>query len=465
MSRILLLGMCPLPFENETHTLGPGKRTWQFASSLQKDGHRICLICSRHLAAYSNNPLPPVVATELDSMTYYSLDQTKFEDYEWLQRIHDNFRPDCIIGATVYPSSVAASIRSDRPFWADLFGHLMAEAQTKSYVFNDDYYLNQMWKLEQTVLDRADIFSVVSEPQRFATIGELGTRGRLSKSTTGYLFVHTIPCATNDQLPPRESISPSELRGVLVDPNDFVLLWSGGYNTWTDVDTLFTGLEEAFSRNPRVRFVSTGGQIESHDDLTYLHFLKRIDSSRFRDRFIMKGWIPFAQVPAFWKDADAGINIDRLSYEAILGSRNRVLDWMQIRLPVFTSEVCELSSIIRARELGFTFRSQDVNDFVETLLFMADHPDLLKERAEAAHTFALEHFNPMTTTEFLRQWARCPTPAPDRHAPRPYIEKYSATQSLDYRHYIATIKNQLAHKGIKGTMKWVISRHPFSGSK
>lgn len=465
MSRILLFGMCPLPFENESHTLGPGKRTWQFASSLQKQGHNICMVCSRHLAAYAHTTLPPIVATEYDSMVYYSLDQTHFEDAKWLQGVHNNFKPDCIVSATVYPSSIATSLKSDLPIWADLFGHLMAEAQTKALVFNDNYYLNQMWKLEQTVLDRADVFSVVSTPQSFATIGELGTRGRLSKSTTGYQFVHTIPCAINNQQRATDCIASTGLRGDRIAPDDFLLLWSGGYNTWTDVDTLFTGLETAFKRNSKIKFVSTGGQIESHDDLTYLHFLRKIESSEFRDRFIMKGWIPFSEVPSYWKDADAGINIDRLSYEGILGSRNRILDWMQFKLPVITSEVCELSSIIRTHELGFTFQSQNVDDFVNTLLFMANNPELLKQRANAAHTFALSDYDPMITTKPLLDWAMNPTRSPDRNEPRPYIEKNRTSCAIDYKHYIATIMNQLRHKGVRGTIRWVMSRHPFSITK
>ena len=45
------------------------------------------------------------------------------------------------------------------------------------------------------------------------------------------------------------------------------MLWSGGYNLWTDVDTLFRGLEAAMARNPKVHFLSTGGAIDGTDTL------------------------------------------------------------------------------------------------------------------------------------------------------------------------------------------------------
>ena len=173
MKKILLLGMSPLPTENEICTLGPGKRTWQFTKALLAEGHRVVLICSRHLAAYKSKNLMPIIAEEHDNLIYYSIEQSVFESVTWIQQIHDRFEPDCIVGATVFPTSIAVQLRTNLPIWGDLFGHLMAEAQTKSFVFNDDYYILKMWEFEERVLDRADAFSVVSTPRLMQPSGNL----------------------------------------------------------------------------------------------------------------------------------------------------------------------------------------------------------------------------------------------------------------------------------------------------
>ena len=39
MSKVLVCGMCPLPWENTEKNYGPGIRTWQFAWSLANAGH------------------------------------------------------------------------------------------------------------------------------------------------------------------------------------------------------------------------------------------------------------------------------------------------------------------------------------------------------------------------------------------------------------------------------------------
>jgi len=43
MSKIFILGMSPLPFENDRKVYGTGTRTWQFILPLLEKGHKICV--------------------------------------------------------------------------------------------------------------------------------------------------------------------------------------------------------------------------------------------------------------------------------------------------------------------------------------------------------------------------------------------------------------------------------------
>ena len=58
------------------------------------------------------------------------------------------------------------------------------------------------------------------------------------------------------------------MRGRLVPEDAFVVLWSGGYNVWSDIETLLQGLEKAMDEQPSIHFLSTGGAISGHDDAT-----------------------------------------------------------------------------------------------------------------------------------------------------------------------------------------------------
>jgi len=118
----------------------------------------------------------------------------------------------------------------ERPVWADVFGSLLAEAQAKAAVYDNDYLLDHFARMNRSIILKADRFSTVSGPQKNELIGQLGVFSRLKVSTFGYDFVRSIPCGVQDREfpPPADPFTGRE-------NGDFIVLWSGGFNTWTDV--------------------------------------------------------------------------------------------------------------------------------------------------------------------------------------------------------------------------------------
>ncbi len=218
-------------------------------------------------------------------------------------------------GDGAVPSSLAVQIKTGKPIWADLFGSLLAEAQAKAEVYSDNFYTSYWRKFEVLTLKRADMFSTVSMPQKYSLIGELGILGRLNRYTLNYDFIQVMPICFDEEPFQHQK---NALRNVRVKADDFVIFWSGGYNTWTDAETLFRGLVKAMERNEKIKFVSTGGAIDRHDDITFAKFCDDVRQSKYQDRFIFLGWVPTADVPNFYLESDVGINIDRFSYEAML---------------------------------------------------------------------------------------------------------------------------------------------------
>lgn len=410
MTTVLLLGHTPLPFENRNKMFGPGIRTWQFAKPLFDDGHKVIVVGSRIPFVYDSDA-PPLSVTCQEGITVHSLDQHLFETGSYVQNLVDQYRPDCIVGATAFPSRVACELRTELPVWVDFFGDPMAEAQAKAFTYCDDAYIEHFKRFSEIAISRGDVFSSVSEPQKHALIGQLGLLGRLNQYTHGTPLVHSIPCAIEPK-PCREH--RSLLRGVRIDHDDFAVLWSGGYNTWTDVDTLFHGLEAAMSQDARIRFVSTGGQIDGHDEVTYPRFLAMIERSRFRDRFIMLGWVPSADVLDYSLACDVGINIDARNYEALLGSRNRIIQWMDLGIPVLTTETSEITSLLRTERLGFVFEHGNGRSLAKGILDLLNNPEERRERVKRATDYVRCHWTFEATTRPLREWVTHPVSSPDR---------------------------------------------------
>ncbi|MEW5871693.1 MAG: glycosyltransferase [Chloroflexota bacterium] len=409
MTRVLLAGGCPLPVENQARTYSVGMRTWQFAAPLLADGHEVCLVASRLMYEYPAGT-PDVTKTEDGGLTYYSVTNQLFAGSDFVQRICDDFQPDCIVGANSFPSYVAAGLRSDKPLWADLNGHLMTEAQTSAAHFDDDKYLLHHLNFEAAILRRADAISVTAVPQLYATLGEMGLLGRLNKRTVGHEFIHCIPNALE---PVAYQPAQPALRGVSVEQDDFVVLWSGGYNTWADVDTLFAGLEKAMSQRTNIRFVSTGGQIDGHDERTYARFQELVQASPYASRFILKGWLPRQQLPDHYLESDVAVVIDKNTLEPVMGTRTRIYDWSRAALPTLATNLCDLIQAMSRQGVCYTVPTGDPETLAAALLYLAEYRQELKETGQRARQYLFENFTLEKTTEPLRSWVQAPGHAPD----------------------------------------------------
>jgi glycosyltransferase involved in cell wall biosynthesis len=407
MTRVLMFGFGPLPIEN-LRTMAPGLRTWHFLRVLLDAGHDVWLVANRVYGTYPDD-LPGIVSQRKDRWTYYSIADVHWHNPSVMRPLLADARAECVVAVTTPASAVATDTVGGLPMWADLYGSIMAEAQLKALVYGDDTYLSHFWTMERKAIERGDIFSTVSERQKWSLIGELGMWGRLNQWTSGYDFATAMPIAS-------ETTPYQSRRSVLretIGEDAFVILYSGGYNTWTDVDTLFNALEVVLCQCPNVVLVSTGGKIEGHDDMTYTRFQKLIEGSRYRERYHLRGWVPSEDIPSYYLESNVAVNVDRPSYEAMLGSRTRALDWMRAGLPCVLSSLTELSDEIEKAGAGLTYRPGDSQDLVRCLLQCINDPKAAAEMGQRGRQLLLERFTFEATSKRLLEWVEKPTHAPD----------------------------------------------------
>jgi glycosyltransferase involved in cell wall biosynthesis len=408
LGRVLVLGHAPLPWEDLTRFYAPGTRTWQFAKPLIDDGHEVTILAARIPFTYPDD-MEPVVRLREHGCEVCRVDQTEFEAGGFTDRLMSEGDPDCVVCANSYPSYVGSLYVGERPMWADENGSLLAEAQAKAAVYGDDSSLEHFFRMNRRILEAADVFSAVSLPQKHELIGELAVLGRLNSRTYGYEFVHALPVGVQDMkmLPPRDPTRGS------VKKDDFIVLWSGGYNTWTDIETLFEGLELAMEESPRVRFVSTGGEIRGHDEKTYPRFHGMVERSRFPDRYHLKGWVSRSEAMSYYATASVGINIDDSNYEVMFGYRNRIVEWALSGLPAISTDLCELTARFAAAGLLFPFPAGSPRGLADRIIELeADRAELARA-SDRIRSFVLEEFTFEKTTAPLRAWVRSPTHAPD----------------------------------------------------
>lgn len=409
MSRVLVAGVAPLPFEESLKNYGPGIRTWQFARGLLHAGHEVQIVAMRVADAYVGSRSDET--TTHDGIEVRCVDDDSFLRGGAVEEIMESFAPEVLVGATIYGSSALARCCRELPLWADQFGHVMAEAQAKAALDGDNRLLPYFWGLLEPVLRRADKISVVSRRQRFAAIGELGVLGRLTAETCGYEFVEVLPCS-QDPFPERVT-GPPILRPATVPEDAFVVLWSGSYNVWSDVDVLFRALSRAMREEPRIHFVSTGGEVPGYDESTYARFRTLCSESEHSRRFHLLGWRPASEIRRIWAESDLGVLTERAIHEGELGSKNRVVQWLAFGLPVAYNRVGDLGDLLADEGLGEVFPVGDADGLAALLVATARNPERSRTRAAEARRFVAEHLSYAATTAPLCDWASLARRAPD----------------------------------------------------
>lgn len=461
--KILILGQGPLPPEldaSEGQRLSaPGIRAWHFARALHEAGHAVALISLHNGtgASSSSRVLEP-------NLTLYKLYEAAVTGEGALARLEKEIEPDGAVGVSAWPSYMGALFLSPEiPFWGDLFGSPLAEGQAKAVTLQDDTVLEPFARFEQVVLRRVDAVSAVSTHQQYATIGALAGCGRLNRHTDGYRLAYTIPATLDPQILP--AAQAPFLRGPVAPPEAFVILWSGGFNTWTDIDTLFAGLEGAMAARPELHFVATGGALPPHDSQTYPRFQAKVAASPYSERYHLLGWRPYEGLHNYYLESDLGLILDRWSYEGVLGSRTRLLDWLLYGLPAVVTVTAELTEELVWEGLAFDFPHGDSAALAELLIRLSQQRKTLGATRERARRYVIERFAYPVACRPLLEWAARPRRAPDAGKPLPVFSTSSNTETerllADYRAQLEAKNAQIASlEGWANDMQARLKSHP-----
>lgn len=416
MSRILIFGVGPMPFEQPRRTYGGANRAWHFARPLRDAGHDVTLVTMRATDHTRERDAAHRRQT-IEGIDFHSIDElAQLRDDAFIARLYQEINPDGVIGVNTLPAWRACSVPTEAPIWVDLMGYALGEAQIQAAGQQRPDVLYHHWAMIRVLLRRADVFSSLGDSQTCALVGELGLAGRLTTRTAGYRFVHTMPIARDPG-----SLAPQRrpIRGILAGPDDCVVLWQGGFNHWMDPDTLVKGMNRALAAEPRLRFVVIGGAIDGHDDTSYPRVRDGLLAGPGRERVHLQGWVPPHEVGDYLHDADVGINVDRECYESHIGGRNRITDMMHAGLPVVTTLASDITRAVQAAGCGLVFPIGDAEALARHLLWAAAHRDELRAMGERGRAYAERYYTYEATTHDVLHWAQAPYHAPDWPTPGP----------------------------------------------
>jgi glycosyltransferase involved in cell wall biosynthesis len=393
--KVFLVGTGPLPEDGPRELGFPALRTRQFLLPMLEAGHDVMLAClvaaeggeaegaaAGNGGASGGTPAGAAVAREREiataqgprSIRYAVVRPDEPGRFLMLRDLRGDFGPDVTVTAGPFlPMAAGPRAAGDEPLWVDIPGDPMSEAQARAYRSGSVDPLHRYREMLGWALARGDRFSVISGTQRAALLGALGLAGRLTGEAMGHEFVHVVPGSVDGLhagADPRQAPVPERLPPLPADA--LVVLFSGGYNTWLDGETLLDGLLRAMEKDPRIHYVSTGGPLRGHDEWSFHRFAERAKASPHGRRFHLLGWVPTESLPAVYARADLGLFVDLPCYEAELGARTRVLAALERGLPVAATDSCETTHELRGTPWLFALPPKDPAALADLLCDLAE---------------------------------------------------------------------------------------------
>jgi glycosyltransferase involved in cell wall biosynthesis len=430
---VVVFGAGATPAEPQFAVTAPGARTWQMARTIALGMQPAAgLLSPPHiiivgLEAARRETGDPTISLKLlgdagrvVDATYIPLSIDDYREAGTTGKAGTFTLPDdihAVVGTgSVQPYSTAAAFATLRnaPLWLDVFGDPLAEIQTQAEVHADDEEAAGQqqvhgWKLFLDGLLRADAFSALSTRQRFAIIGQLGAAGRLNQFTARDNFVHSIPYGLfPDEVP---NLPSGARRGAGAT---FTIMWSGSFNTWMDVDVLLSGFLKASSQNPRLRLTVVGGRIPGYNDASYDKFVSGVRAANAESIVQLMDWQPLGRMRELYGNCNVGLSIDRFSYEAVLGSRTRIVNFLAAGKPVLSTVLTELTEDLADKGYIIPFQLGSADDFAKVLEDTALRASDLATLGEECQAYVLARYDGRNLGKPLIDWIKNPAASPDR---------------------------------------------------
>ena len=458
--KVIIFGCGPMSCEPQYVVTAPGARTWQIVQtvlhglSVADDPEAEVIVVGLESGARQQLGIPltfnvplsetgePAREPSSRTISYLPL------DIEAFRQIGQGTLPDLlkeppnavVATGSAQPYSTAALYArlAGVPLWVDVFGDPLAELQSRAELMpekkeeNDSWYYHT-WKLLMDALLQGDIFSALSTRQRFALIGHLGVAGRLNRSTRCYEFVHTLPYgvfpATAPPLPPRR------------EHPYFVIMWCGSFNTWMDVRTLAEGVVKAWRKNRHFRLLIVGGKCPGYNEVSFEEFARTIREENASELIRFVDWTPLEALDRLYSEADVGLSIDRPTYEAVLGSRTRLIHFLLAGKPVISTTPTELARDLADQGFVLPFAMGDADHLAETILQAAERAQELPELGERAREYVLSRYDGRILGAPFAEWLANPEFAPDKRGPYHMLDPENPLTSY-WQFVMEDVRNQ-----------------------
>ena len=268
------------------------------------------------------------------------------------------------------------------PLVVDLYDPFLIENLQYTDILGDEiYYRDRKVLFKQ--LARGDFFLTSSDAQRLYYLGILTGIGRLSpqiyhQDTTLRSFIDVAPFGIR---PISEEILANlsgKLKGVVpgITPDDLVLFFGGIYD-WYDPMPLLDVLDEVFKKIPKLRVIfSINPNQETTPQGRFREIQAFSNTKGWTGRYVFFiPWFAYKDRFSYLCDVDLAVCLHKSSLETDLSFRTRILDYMNLGIPIISTEGGEAGRILKQANAGILISPGNKITLKEALIRLLNSQD------------------------------------------------------------------------------------------
>ncbi len=182
----------------------------------------------------------------------------------------------------------------------------------------------------------------------------------------------------------------SRIKGIVpgIGQGDIVIFFGGVYD-WYDPELFLSIFDEILRFEPRAKVIfSQNPNPETTPQGVYARILQLSqDRGWSGQQVFFLPWFPYMERVGFLKDVDIALSLHKNSIETVVSLRTRILEYMNLRLPVISTSGGETERILTESGGGFLVPEADPAALKQALQSLLADAELRKSMGERGKTW------------------------------------------------------------------------------
>lgn len=174
-----------------------------------------------------------------------------------------------------------------------------------------------------------------------------------------------------------------------VQHQDFILFYFGAIGVRRGLITCFEALAKLADTHPNIKLLLIG-PIDKGDQKLFKSYM---EDPKIKDHIIYFKWKDLSEFPSFVHQSHVGLSPLIKNPQHDSGIANKVFQYMLFKTPVLVSDCTPQLELVEECKCGLVFKNQNVDDLIEKILFLYNHPEEREKMGEIGKKAIMTRYN------------------------------------------------------------------------